>query len=207
MKLLELARYLCTPLLAPAILFNAGSILAQEQGRAVVPIAAPADPIGHLQLCPAPINLTLTAATPNVFKGDFTAAQLGNYQASLNYSGTDKQYLHTFEWKRRHRCCQITKAVLTVRVKALLSGQSNSSSDAGNDGITLMHLGASVPPYSERVYSSWPFPAGQLATKTWNLTGTALANLNANSRLSFAVQDDTMVQSATLQLTGCCLTN
>lgn len=205
MKLMEFVRYLYPPLLAPAILFNASTVIAQEQGRAVAPGEAPAAAIVPLQLCPAPINLTLTAATPNVFKGDFTAAQLSNYQTNLNYSGTDKQYLHTFEWKRKHRCCQITKAVLTVRMKALLPGQSNSSSDAGNDGIALMHLGASVPPYSERVYSSWPFPAGQLATKTWHLTGAALANINAHSRLSFAVQDDTMVQSATLQLTGCCL--
>ena len=142
MKLLEFARYLYPLLLAPAILFNAGFVLSQEQGRAVVPVEAPAAAIGRLQLCPAPISLTLTAATPNVVKGDFTAAQLSNYQTSLNYSGTDKQYLHTFEWKRQHRCCQITKAVLTVRVKALLNGQSNSSSDAGNDGIALMHLGA-----------------------------------------------------------------
>ncbi|HEX9941917.1 MAG TPA: hypothetical protein VGG03_07875 [Thermoanaerobaculia bacterium] len=197
--------FVFTPLLAAAILLTAGSVLAQEQAREIATtepaaIALPAQP------CPAPINMTLTATTPNVFNGDFAAAQLAN-QVGLNYSGSDKHFLHTFQWRPQHRCCQITKAVLTVRMKANQGGQSASSADAGNDGIAVIHLGAVVPPYNERVYSNWPFSAGQPASKTWNLTGAALANINANNRLSIYVQDDTMVQSATLQLNGCCLTN
>src|SRR5213079_1714432 len=87
-------------------------------------------------------------------------------------------------------------------------GQSQNSADAGNDGIAIMHAGVVVAPYNEAVYSgiSRPFGVGQVAIKTWNLTGAALSNLNASGYLSFAVQDDTSVQSATLQLWGCCLT-
>jgi hypothetical protein len=99
--------------------------------------------------------------------------------------------------------------VLTVKMKANQGGQAANSPDAGNDGIALMSGGSTVPPYSAGVYAGIPRPfnPGQLASVTWNLTGAALANINANNSLSFAVQDDTSVQSATLQLSGCCLTS
>lgn len=191
-----------TTLLAAGILLIAGPALAQEPAREAVAtdLAAAAK-----AACPAPLSLTLNASNPpNVFTGDFSAGQLTN-QVGLNDPHPDKHFLYTFQWKPPHKCCQITKAVLTVRLKAILGGSAKDSSDAGNDGIDVMHNGAVVQPYAEAVYSSFPFSAGQTVTKTWNLMGAALANINANNRLSFYVQDDTMVQSATLQLTGCCL--
>jgi hypothetical protein len=130
-----------------------------------------------------------------------------NYQTSLNYTGADKAYLHTFVWKHEQRCCQITSAILTVHMKANQPGQSTSSSDAGNDNISILHAGQVVQPYNERVYSHWPFPAGQTATKTWTLNATALGIINSTGMLTFYVEDDTSVTSATLQLSGCCLTN
>jgi len=155
--------------------------------------------------CPAPFNITLDASAPNVEKTDFTAAQLANYQDKLNYGQTDKWYLHTFIWKAPSKCCQVTKAILTVKMKANSGGQSVSSADAGNDSISVVKLGTAVPPYSEHVYTAWPFNAGKTSTKIWDLTGVALGNINILRRLSFAVQDDTSVLSATLQLSGCCL--
>jgi hypothetical protein len=154
--------------------------------------------------CPAPFSITLDANIPFVENSDFNAVHLANYQTALGFTGKDKGYLHTFIWKPQAKCCQVTKAVLTVKLKANQSGTANGA-NAGNDTISIIHAGASVAPYSEKVYSSWPFPAGQTAVKTWNLTGAALTIINTSKRLSFGVQDDTMVESATLQLSGCCL--
>lgn len=155
--------------------------------------------------CPGPITLTLNASTPNVFTGDFPAGALAAPRAVLNDAGTNKHFLYTFQWESEHKYCQIIRAVLTVKMKANQRGTA-SGSDAGNDGISVVHMGVSVPPYSEKVYTSTPFPAGAPATKTWSITGAALDNINANHRLSFGLQDDTSVVSATLELWGCCLT-
>lgn len=208
MKNHNLAHIFVAPLLAAVILLAASPVFAQTQERTV---AGEAEAVAlPVNACPAPLNLTLNANTPNVFTGDFAAGQLSSYQTALNYPGADKHYLHTFQWKNEHRCCQITRAVLTVKMRANQDGSVNGS-NAGNDNIVVMHLGAAVLPYSERIYThppvNFPFPKGQTASKTWNLTGSALANINANSRASFDAEDDTGVISATLQLSGCCLSN
>ena len=159
--------------------------------------------------CPRPIALTLTATNPTSFDpADFAQGQLNApHMTGLGDTSINKNFLYTFKWKRDERCCQITKAVLTVKLRANQAGQAATSADAGNDGIAIMHLGNVVPPYNESVYSNVPkpFPVGQPATKTWNLTGAALNNINAFNKLSFAVQDESRVDSATLQLWGCCL--
>lgn len=155
--------------------------------------------------CPAPFNVTIDAVTPFVNTSDFSPGHLANYQTALGYTGINKGYLHTFAWKPQSKCCQVTKAVLTVKLKANKGGKSATSSDAGNDTISVVHAGTGVAPYSEKVYNSWPFSAGQTVVKTWDLTGVALTNINTDKRLSFAVQDDTQVVSATLRLEGCCL--
>ncbi|HZF08964.1 MAG TPA: hypothetical protein VFE33_09265 [Thermoanaerobaculia bacterium] len=200
-----ISRCLVLPLLAATILFAVSPLLAQPQRQiATEPLAAGV--VAPTNSCPAPMDLTLRTTSLNVFKGDFVAGQLAG-SVGFNYGGTDKHFLYTFQWKPAHRCCQITKAVLTVNMQANQGGQSAHSSDAGNDAISIMHLGTVVAPYSEAVYSHWPFQAGQQVTKVWNLQGAALANVNADNRLSFYVEDDTMVKSATLQLIGCCLLN
>jgi len=194
--------------LTAAILLTAGSALAQEAPQERPrPVASEAVALPGRAACPAPFSVTLNANTPYVLPSDLPRD--ANYQTSLGYTGADKSYFHTFVWKHEHRCCQITSAVLTVKMKALQPGQSNTSSDAGNDNITLWHAGQVVQPYNERIYNGLPhpFPAGQLATKTWTLNATALGILNSTGALTFGVEDDTSVTSATLQLTGCCLTN
>ncbi|HKO43696.1 MAG TPA: hypothetical protein VJU84_10410 [Pyrinomonadaceae bacterium] len=183
--------------------FTLSGALAKAQDRR-------AQPVSEWQLaakapCPRPISLTLTATTPNVVNSDFSAVQLGAPRAWLNDPAINKNFLYTFQYAKDERCCEVTSAVLTVRMKANQSGQSKTSADAGNDAISIMYNAGVVPPFSQPVYSSWSFNAGQTSTKTWTLTGSALANLNATRRLSIYVQDDTMVQSATLQISGCCL--
>jgi hypothetical protein len=157
--------------------------------------------------CPAPFNVTIDAAVPHIVAGEFNAAQLANHQEALNYTKANKGYAHTFEWKPNAPCCQVTNAVLTVHMKSIEGGTSATSIDAGNDLIAIVGSGGTtIMPYHEPVYGpKFPFPAGTLATKTWNLTGAALAKLNTSHMLSFYVQDDTTVLSATLALSGCCL--
>jgi hypothetical protein len=192
-------RYFSLPVVLAIFALTAGSALAQRE-------RIPADGLHIQPACPKPVVMTLTAGAPTVVNADFNAIQLGAPRAALNETNINRSFLYTFEWKRDERCCEITKAVLTVKMKSLGPGASKTASDAGNDGIAIMHNGSTVAPFTEPVYGSWPFPVGQLATKQWNLTGAALANLNANRRLSIYVQDDTSVLSATLQLWGCCLT-
>ncbi|HEX3555078.1 MAG TPA: hypothetical protein VIA62_17785 [Thermoanaerobaculia bacterium] len=206
MKTRNVVRILFAPLLIAAALLGAGPAFAQAQERAV-PVEAEAVALARPAVCPAPFNVTLNANTPYVLPSDVPHGV--NYQTSLNYTGADKAYLHTFVWKHEQRCCQVTSAILTVHMKANLPGQSNS--DASNDDISIVHAGQVVQPYNERVYNGTgiphPFPAGQTATKTWTLNPTALGILNSTGMLTFYVEDDTSVTSATLQLSGCCLTN
>ena len=203
MKNHNVARILVAPLLG-SVLLAASPLPAQVQERA---IGTEAETIGVSRpvACPAPFSVTLDAKTPYVLTSDI--GSITNYQTSLGYTKPDKAYLHTFVWKHERRCCQVTSATMTVVMKAIQSGQSTTSSDAGNDNISIIHAGVPIPPYNERVFSHWPFPAGQTATKTWTLNPAALGLLNTNGYLTLYVEDDTSVTSATLQLTGCCLTN
>lgn len=194
-------RYLTYLLLVASLTLSAASASPQERR------AQPNDEHSIIQSpCPRPIALTLTAATPNVFNSDFTPAQLAAPRAWLNDPAINKHFLYTFQLPLEGRCCEIRQAVLTVKMRSNSTGMLQTSSDAGNDGINIMHNGSSAPPYSQSVYSSWPFGSGQPVTKQWTLSGVALSNINANRRLSIDVQDDTMVQSATLRISGCCLT-
>ncbi len=201
MQRTTLKRYLAYSLLLASFILSAS--VAQSQDRRALPLNDAQ--IITKGTCPQPVALTLTASTPNVVNADFSAGQLGAPRAWLNDPAINKSFLYTFRWTKDEKCCEITSAVLTVRMKANQSGASKTSSDAGNDGIAIMYLGSAVAPFSQSVYSSWSFTAGQTATKTWTLTGAALAHLNATRRLSIYVQDDTMVVSATLQISGCCL--
>ncbi len=202
MNMETLFRRIVLPCLAATILCAANPLLAQADSPAPTErLAIPGNS------CPAPLDMTLHAGSPNVFAGDFTSGMLAN-SVGLNNSAPDKHFVYTFQWKPPHRCCQMTRAVLTINMQANQGGTSTNSSDAGNDNISIVHLGATVPPYNERIYTGlWPFQTGKQVTKVWNLTGTALANMNANNRLSLYEEDDTMVKSVTLQLSGCCLSN
>jgi hypothetical protein len=164
--------------------------------------------------CPSPVvNLTIAAGTtPNVYKPDFPQVLFNGQTAGLNDLIANRPFLHTFEWKKDDRCCRITQARLTVKMKSNDHGTPGGP-NAANDGIYIVHNQLVVAPFSEAVYIPPPppsFPIGHPSFKQWTLlpsgsSAPALANLNAYRRLSFYVQDDTRVESATLQLWGCCL--
>ena len=194
-----LARYVSPLLLTVAILLTAGSGLAQEERRAPVPGPLP---------CPEPWSQTITlnqSTAPYAAQADFAPPQWNAPRAVLNDPGIDKHFLHTFRWEEPHKCCQITGAQLTVNMRANQAGASHSSSDAGNDGIVVMNGGSVLAGLSAAVYPNTPFAKGFQVTKTWSLPAAALTVIDQNHRLSFDVQDDTAVLSATLQLNGCCL--
>lgn len=155
--------------------------------------------------CPNPVAETINVGQPNQgdFKAESWAAKVG-----LNNATRNKQFLGTFPWKPKSRCCEITRTTLTVNMKANQAGTSSSAANAGNDtiGVTVAGGAGAMPQPGGFVYApNFTFPAGQLVTKTLNITGTALAKLENGGGLSFGVQDDTMVTSATLTLSGCCL--
>lgn len=162
--------------------------------------------------CPNPFSLKIDASRPNIYKPDFNfkkiAAELGisvnDIRTTMKIKETKSNlfYCHTFIWKPLHKCCQITKATLTVKMKALADGRGGM---AGNDRILIIHLGDTVAPYNEPVYDFIPFYPGQTSTKIWNISGLALHYLNVEKRLSLLVQDDTSVLSAVLEIEGCCL--
>lgn len=192
-------RYLAYLLLLAVFALTAASASSQE--RKALPNNE--GPITNAA-CPKTIALTLTANPANVVPGDFSPAQLAA-QVGFNYPGPNKHVLGIFAWKTEYRCCQITRAVLTVKVKAIQGGQNSTSPDAGNDGIAIMYQGLSVQ--SQPLYSPSQYPviAGQVYTTQVILNAAALNNLSIFGQTSFAVQDDSSVQSATLQLWGCCL--
>jgi hypothetical protein len=192
--------------LAAAILLTVAPAFAQENVEEKRAVGGVAELPGIVRpaTCPHTETVTLDAKTQYVLTTDIGAIK--NYTTQLGYNKADTAYLHTFVWKRGRRCCQVVKAVMNVQMTALLGGSNPpGGNDSGNDNISIIHAGMPIPPFNKRIYTPPPFQAGHTASQSWNLTGTALADLNANGYLTLYVEDDTQVNSATLQLTICCL--
>ncbi len=153
-----------------------------------------------------PFHLLLLAGPQDVLHNicptDFGAIALLAPRAGLGETSHSKFFLCTFRWDFIDEEYAINRALLTVKMKANLAGASMNDPAAGDDTIAIVRGGVPMAGYNDHVYSNWPFAAGQPAIRSWSLTGRALANLNADRRLSFMVQDDTMVHAATLELWG-----
>jgi len=201
-----LKRFLAYSLLLAALALPAASVKPQQRN------GPPRDELPIVRGdCPQPLtNLTLTA--PNLMSfdpADFMPGQVSApHMTGLGDPSVNENYLNTFViWKKDKKCCQITKAKLIVNMKANSSCQSHTGFDAGNDAINIMHAGLTVSNYSGYLYpGTGPCNVGQTATYTQTLNAAALDAINQSGELSFAVQDDTQVVSATLQVWGCCLT-
>lgn len=176
----------------------AGSAMAQER-----PQPAPGTTRGPEMACPHPTYETLTASSSSLVNADFPAIALGNMQP-IGGTAANKWTGYTFQW-RPPACCAVTRAVLTVRLRAITAGTSNTTGDAGNDTIAVVSGGASLPGQSGHIRPNAPFAAGSDITRTFTLTGPQLATLNSGNRLSFLTQDDHAVLSATLRLERCCV--
>ncbi|HVA27836.1 MAG TPA: hypothetical protein VNF68_06630 [Candidatus Baltobacteraceae bacterium] len=165
-------------------------------------------------LCPnplAPVSITrggTTAATP--MASEFSP---GTPLSGMTYNQTsdNQSFRDTIVFRKPSTklCCRLDAlprtgyyGKLTVTYKALDEGPTGSHTSY-NDSGGLVYLGASVPGQSGWIYPQGSFVANnQIAVRTYFLS----AAIVQSGRVSFAVQDDTAVVSAKLEVPGgCCL--
>lgn len=187
---------------ASLIALGVSTVFAQDMGRPMPMEGTMERPTGRPIPCPSPVSLTLNVGAPN--QADFSAASWA-LRVGLNYTGINKHFLGTFTWQPKSKCCELSSAILTVKMQANSGGASATASDSGNDGLGVVLSGGTSSGIGGPVYSNFPFPAGTQITKTYPITGSALAKLDSGGGLSFLVEDDTKVTSATLVIRGCCL--
>jgi hypothetical protein len=156
---------------------------------------------GNTTPCPTPRHVTLTASTPSANMADFPANCSAGYEQNLGGTTPNRCYIHTFNLPvSGELCCQCVeskKNFLTITYKALQPGPPNSPTSA-NDTWGIVG-GPSGPLYVPPVGGGPPWQR----TKTIPVTCAMLKNNPL--RLSFAVQDDTSVTSATLDVDLCCV--
>ncbi len=152
--------------------------------------------------CPTPTAQLLQMSVPVVVTADFPPTVLAAPRAGINDSALDKYFLHSFVWQPPP-CCQIISATLTVTMRANFAGYLPTAGP-GNDNIGLYANGGLLAGMGGTLYTV-PFPANFTTTKTIAINPAGLAAMNANGRLSFVVQDDTAVLSASLQISRCCV--
>jgi len=164
--------------------------------------------------CPDPITHTETVSAPSpavVDPSQLPPSFVSPPNAEPNFGGTmpNRLFRHTFQFKLPNRkCCQCTDVTLTLKLKALKPGTNHQSSDAGNDTWYIFKNGkhCGTPANANFVYDMPPsFNAGHAVTKTIKVPCGCLAVSGNTAKLTFAVQDDTSVEAATLNVRGCCL--
>lgn len=160
-------------------------------------------PVDGKKACPK--TIVLKAPPPNAstpYAADFPTTP-GAQWMEPNFAGTtpNRHFRHTFQWDgcKKNQCCEVMKAKLVVTVKALTKGQSQQSSDAGNDSISIWKNGTVL--HWQYLYSPTPVSAGTVKTLTLPVQPSWLDGC----RLSFQVQDDSAVLDAKLVVTGCCV--
>jgi hypothetical protein len=194
--------------LIPALIFVAlgfpPSPGAAQEERTAVPQPAP-----PIELCPKPSrqqSINLTASTPSLATpnpADFpTSSCSAGWESKFGGTTADRCFKHTFTWKVPGPECRCLSGELTIQYKALRGGPAGSSTSV-NDTVAIYSAGtnggAVVPGTSQALYSG-AVTTGQTGTKTIRLT----CDMLKNNRLSFLVQDDTSVTSATLRVAYCC---
>jgi hypothetical protein len=181
-------------------------------GPRPLPPIDPIPPVGGVP-CPDPKTHTETASAPSpavVDASQLDPALVSPPNAEPNFGGTtpNKVFRHTFKFKMPEgKCCQCTDATLTLKLKALQPGHSHEQSNAGNDKWYIYKNGqlCGTPANANYVYDKLPVNTGDIVTKTIKVPCECLAVSGGVGKLTFAVQDDTSVQSATLNVRGCCL--
>jgi hypothetical protein len=148
--------------------------------------------------CAHPITQTFSISQPQAVSpnlADFPTKCSNGWQTKFGQGGADKCLRHTFTWKLKPGC-QVLSGKLTIVYKANYAGPQY----ANNDTVAIYSNGTAVPGTSQNLYSGTVI-VGQQKTKMISLTAAMLSS----GHLSFLVQDDTTVVSATLQTTQCCL--
>ena len=185
------------PRLADEVKVPVAEIEAPNKGPAVQGEVVP----GRLP-CPHPVVRTLNVVGSTRNPADFPASWNGHYASGLNDMSPNKIFGYTFQakWPSERVCCEVVGAVLTFKVEC-------HADIPQNDGWTIMHNGAGV--YGAGGAIGWPAGCrGQTKTIIWTATPAVVAIMNANAAgpsLSFEVEDDTAVTSASLQISECCV--
>ncbi|MFY9825810.1 MAG: hypothetical protein WAM82_30855 [Thermoanaerobaculia bacterium] len=176
-----------------------GAALAQEERSAqpgtIIPIGA--CPKGWQQQA---INLTApppVTATPNPADFPISTSCSSGWEPNFGGDKYDRCFKHTFSWRSPGPECRCLSGELTIHYKANQAGTPTSG--AGNDTVALYSGQHVIPGTSQALYSG-VVTKGQTGTKTIKLSCDWLKN----NRLSFLVQDDTSVTSATLHVVYCC---
>jgi hypothetical protein len=153
--------------------------------------------------CPNPFSVTLPGSPGGVVHsntGDFTNVHPYAWASGFGDANANKYFAYTFNLSRYVSnpkiCCALTSATLTLNLKCI-------NDIPENDTWGIVRNSASVPGSGGTI--GWPSGCnGQTKTVTWTATAADVAHMNSDARLSFAIQDDTTVLSATLNVSGCC---
>ena len=148
--------------------------------------------------CPYTKTHTYTIAAPqavNPTLSDFPTKCSNGWQTKFGQGGVDKCLRHTFHWTPSNPSCKAQSGTLTITYSANYSGPNY----ADNDTVAIYSNGHTVSGTTQPLYSGSAV-VNQVMTKSITLTAAMLAN----NSLSFLVQDDTTVKSATLQIVECC---
>ena len=195
----DLSRRIAATLGALAIvaLAPAATVAQTEAGRTAVPLVLP----GSSMPCPQPISLKLTRGGPGVHPAQPDPADFGNSPGgSYNQTSINQWFRDTFHFQTSHsKCCQFKDGKLTVTFKALQGGPANSPTSA-NDDAGVWYNNAPLPGSNGRIFPG-AVPTGAVTTITYNVP----AGIIASGKVSFFAEDDTAIQSATLEISGCCL--
>jgi hypothetical protein len=171
---------------------------AQEERR------IQSDAITPIQVCPRgfqqqSVNLTASAPSPATpYLPDFpTTSCSAGFEPNFGGTTYDRCFRHTFTWKVPGPECRCLSGELTIHYTANQDGQPGSGS--GNDTVAIFSGGSVVAGTSQALYTG-VVKKGQTGTKTIKLN----CDMLKNNRLSFLLQDDTSVTSATLHVVYCC---
>jgi hypothetical protein len=149
--------------------------------------------------CPHPYSQTQNATNPaNRDSTDFNG---WNYSWASGLGDPSHNVVFGYTFKLNipsdRLCCEITKAVLTLRLKCHGDIPENDTWAIIHNGHGVVGAGGSI---------GWPrFCDRQTKTVSYVASSAVLNMMNQGHRLSFSVQDDTTVLSATLTTSGCCV--
>ncbi|NHQ60759.1 hypothetical protein G9409_09225 [Chlorobium sp. BLA1] len=153
--------------------------------------------------CPNPVHIALNIGCGNPtypYAPDFRPPGPNQQFDGMCGSTINKIVKHTFEWKLPSKCCQFVSGTLSITVKALQKGISHTSNDAGNDKAYILKNGTEL--WWKYIY---PIPPTVTVGQQQTVTVPVTAAMVTGNRISFAVQDDSSVLSAKLDLNYCCV--
>ena len=165
--------------------------------------------------CPNRINqqeVTITPGGPNAYNPntpDFSPLPAGTtLAAGLNDPNSNRWFRHSFIVRPAGACCQVLSATLVIQLRTTDEAKGGHTTDASNDSWSIRGLnGVGIPGHGGPVHANYTptLPIGTSRTIAVDLNPAAIAHMNTHGHLSFIVQDDAAVVSATLQINRCCL--